>query len=57
MLTVTALSSGWPESPWTPGGVLSAEGRLLIVALFSLGCALVSMLVTPTPRPESLVEF
>lgn len=54
---LTQLELEWRLGPLSPGGALSAEGRLLLVALFSLVCALVSMAVTRAPDPRTLVEF
>ena len=59
-LTTSALSwleLDWPEGPLTSGGVLSPEGRLLLVVLVSVACALFSMLVTRAPDPATLVPF
>ena len=52
-----AFDTGWPESPLTPEGVLSSEGRLCLVAFLSLTAALASMVLTRTPDPAALVEF
>ncbi|MFT5153118.1 MAG: SSS family solute:Na+ symporter, partial [Planctomycetota bacterium] len=51
------LDTGWPMSPLSPDGLLSAEGRLFLVAMISLVCALISMALTKTPDPAGLVEF
>jgi len=61
MLTSISLAwffgAGWPDSPWTPSGVLSGEGRLVLVVMCSLTAALLSLLLTRRPDPASLVEF
>jgi Na+/proline symporter len=51
------LSEAWPPGPLAPGGVLTPEGRVLLVVGFSLACVLVSLLVTRAPDPRTLVAF
>jgi hypothetical protein len=59
-LTTSALSwleLEWPEGPLTSGGALAPEGRLLIVVVVSIACALLSLLLTRAPDPAKLVPF
>ncbi len=58
-VTLAASRGGfaWPLGPLAPGGVLSPEGRLLIVAASSILTGWVAILVTPRPDPRALVEF
>lgn len=54
----TASRNGaWALGPLAPEGVLSPEGRVLLVMLFSLACALTALCVTRAPEPRALVEF
>lgn len=54
---VPALLGAWRLGPLAPEGVLTPEGRVLLVVGFSLLCALASLALTPTPDPRALVEF
>ena len=47
----------WPASALAPEGILSPEGRLILVVLFAGGCALISLAVRPAPDPRKLVPF
>lgn len=48
---------GWPAGPFAPDGVLSAEGRIVLVVLVSLLSALVSLALTRAPDPRTLLDF
>jgi hypothetical protein len=56
---LTAFADGfhWPLGGLAPDGVLSAEGRQVLVALVSSFAALVCLAVTRSPDPRSLVGF
>ncbi len=47
----------WRLGPLSPEGVLTGEGRLLIVVVFAGTCALLSLLVRRAPDPARLVPF
>ncbi len=47
----------WSLGSLSPDGVLAPEGRLVLVVVVSAACALLSLLVTPTPDPTTLVPF
>jgi Na+/proline symporter len=47
----------FPETPLSRDGVLSAEGRHLLVTLFSATCAFGAILIAKRPDPASLVAF
>ncbi len=47
----------WHLGPLSPGGVLSAEGRLLFVVAVSLVSSLVSLCLVRAPDPKDLVDF
>lgn len=51
------FDKGWPDCALAPQGVLSAEGRLCLVAVSSSTMALLSMLVTRAPDPRDLIAF
>ena len=54
---VAGDSIQWPLGPLAPGGVITAEGRLCVVAFVSLFAAIVAVLAVRKPDPQSLVEF
>jgi hypothetical protein len=56
-ILVTYVEFQWPATPFSPNGVLSAEGRLLVVAASSIVTAWIAILATPRPDPAMLVEF
>ena len=47
----------WPLGPLSPGGTITAEGRLTVVAFVSLFASVVAVLLARRPDPRSLVEF
>ncbi len=47
----------WSLGPLSPGGVITAEGRLCLVALISLVASLVAVWVARRPDPAALVTF
>tara|TARA_R110002126_G_scaffold106107_3_gene240830 strand:+ start:5486 stop:7438 length:1953 start_codon:yes stop_codon:yes gene_type:complete len=47
----------WPDTALSPGGVLEAEGRLLIVVVLSTAAALITMRLSGPPDPKDLVPF
>ena len=51
------LKEGWPITPLTPAGALSAEGRIIIVATLSTIVALLVTLLRKAPDPQRLVSF
>ncbi len=61
------FSKGWPDTPLTPvgdgiaaaqeGGVMSPEGRIIIVATLSTAVALIVTYLRKSPDPERLVPF
>ncbi len=54
---ITFADIEWSLGPFSPGGALISEGRLVMVVLFSLACALVATLVAPKPDAETLLPF
>jgi len=50
-------SDGWPEGPLSPGGALTAEGRLCLVVAASLAATLLSLPLVPRPDPRGLLPF
>ena len=61
---VTALSVqifggsiDWSLGPLSPGGEITAEGRLCVVAFVSLVATVVAVFLARRPDPESLVDF
>ncbi len=56
-LKLSEESVDWSLGALSPGGDLSHQGRICIVVGVALGCALLSMLVSRTPEPQSLVAF
>ncbi len=61
---VTALSVqifggsiDWSLGPLSPGGEITAEGRLCVVAFVSLIATVVAVFLARRPDPETLVEF
>ncbi len=67
-ISTTAITflfkTGWPVTPLTPlgkvaaeGGVMSAEGRIIIVATLSTAVALLITLLRKAPDPQRLVPF
>jgi len=62
-LTTTALKLlqtfgyAFPDTLLSPVGVLSAEGRLIVVVVVSLAVSLVAILVTRKPDPRELEAF
>jgi Na+/proline symporter len=59
--TATLMLTWWPidwaPGPLSPAGHLAHEGRLLFVVAASLTAALVTLLATRAPDPQSLVAF
>jgi len=51
------VPAGWPAGPLAPEGVLSPEGRIVLVVLVSLLGALASLLLGRAPEPRTLVDF
>jgi len=47
----------WPSTALSPGGELSAPGRICAVVVFSSICAAISLAISPRPDPASLLEF
>ena len=60
-LSTTAITfffrEGWPVTPLTPGGIISAEGRIILVATLSTLVALLVTLLRKAPDPQRLVPF
>ena len=60
-ISTTAITflfrEGWPVSPLTPAGTMSAEGRIIIVATLSTVVALLVTLLRKAPDPSRLVPF
>jgi len=56
-LTLSFWRTEWHLGPFSVGGALTNEGRLLLVVGFSLSCSLLSMLFTRGPDPASLLPF
>jgi len=54
---ITWLDIDWPLGPLSEGGVLSGPGRVVVVAVFSIAAALLSLLLTRQPDPRTLVDF
>jgi Na+/proline symporter len=52
-----AAHGGFPLGPLAPGGVLTPEGRVVLVVVCSLTAALLSLASTRAPDPRTLVEF
>ena len=60
-LSTTAItflfSEGWPITPLTHAGKISAEGRIILVATLSTAVALIVTYLRKAPYPERLVPF
>ena len=60
-LSTTAItfffSEGWPITPLTQAGKISAEGRIILVATLSTAVALIVTYLRKAPDPERLVPF
>ncbi len=56
-IVLTFVDFEWRLGALAEDGNLLPEGRLILVVVFSLACALLSLLVTKTPDPATLVEF
>jgi hypothetical protein len=56
-IVVTHAELPWRLGPLSPGGDLSRPGRLIVVVVFSLACACLSLLLTRAPDPAGLVPF
>ena len=60
-LSTTAItfffSEGWPITPLTHAGKISAEGRIILVATLSTAVALIVTYLRKAPDPERLVPF
>jgi solute:Na+ symporter, SSS family len=56
-LVLTFWKPHWDLGPLSPDGELAPGGRLVLVVGFSLLCSLLSMLLTRTPDPATLVPF
>ena len=54
---ITFVDIEWHLGPLSPGGDITAAGRLVVVVLVSLTCALLSMVVHGRPDPATLVDF
>ncbi|MFT5050009.1 MAG: SSS family solute:Na+ symporter [Chlamydiales bacterium] len=54
---LTTATIDWPATALTPGGDLSAPGRMCLVVAFSLACTLLSLLLARRPDPATLVDF
>ncbi len=54
---LTFVEVHWELGPFSTDGRLSAEGRLCLVVLASMGASLISLLIAKKPDPEQLVEF
>ncbi|MGE4632491.1 MAG: sodium:solute symporter family protein [Planctomycetota bacterium] len=52
-----ATSDGWRLGPLSPGGEITAEGRIVIVVLLSTLVSLVVTWARPRPDPSQLVSF
>jgi SSS family solute:Na+ symporter len=51
------LDIHWTLGPLSPDGVLTSEGRMIVVVLFSLSCSLPATLLGPQPDPRQLLPF
>jgi solute:Na+ symporter, SSS family len=51
------LGIDWSLGPLSPDGVLTSEGRMVVVVAFSLACAIPATLFGPKADPSELVEF
>ena len=51
------FSEGWPITPLTQAGKISAEGRIILVATLSTAVALLVTYLRKAPDPERLVPF
>ncbi|NRA75166.1 MAG: hypothetical protein HRU16_04430, partial [Planctomycetes bacterium] len=56
-LVTFATSDGWRLGPLSPGGEITAEGRIVIVVLLSTLVSLVVTWARPRPDPSQLVSF
>jgi Na+/proline symporter len=56
-LVTFATSDGWQLGPLSPGGEITAEGRIVIVVLLSTLVSLVVTVLRPRPDPVKLVPF
>jgi Na+/proline symporter len=56
-IVVTLVEVPWPLGPLSPGGALSGPGRLVVVVLFSMTCAGISLIAAGRPDPRTLVDF
>lgn len=51
------VPGGWPAGPLAPEGVLSPEGRIVLVVLVSLACSLTSLALEGRPDPRTRLDF
>ena len=56
-VVVTFADIDWQLGPLSDGGAIAPAGRLIVVVLVSLTCALISVIAAPKPDPARLVDF
>ena len=54
---LTFVTIQWPATSLTPEGVLSPEGRLILVVAFSSACSMLMTFCGPQPDPRGVLEF
>ncbi|MFT7670683.1 MAG: SSS family solute:Na+ symporter [Planctomycetota bacterium] len=56
-IAITVSDIHWSLGPFSNGGALTGEGRLVIVVLISLTCSMLATFLMPKPDPRQLVNF
>ncbi len=56
-LLVPIADFAWPMGPLAPDGVLSGQGKVVVVLAVSIVCSLLSIALLKKPSPNRLIEF